>query len=66
MRSRRSRDDESEPGAPVTRPHRTRFPGIVSDARRLRCSRVHLYLVLTGARTSHRLLARYRTLKRDR
>lgn len=43
--------------------HTTRFPGIVADAKTLSVSRIHLYLVLTGQRTSHRLLADYRRLK---
>ncbi|MBP8257099.1 MAG: hypothetical protein KAX37_07210 [Opitutaceae bacterium] len=43
-------------------PYRVRFPGIVADAKRLKVSRIHLYLVLTGRRTSHRLLKRYDAL----
>jgi hypothetical protein len=39
-----------------------RFPGIVRHARQMKVSRMHLYLVLTGQRTSHRLLRRYRAL----
>ncbi|NOS70079.1 MAG: hypothetical protein HOP33_09125 [Verrucomicrobia bacterium] len=40
-----------------------KFPGIGKDAEALGVHRIHLYLVLTGARTSHRLLARYNQLK---
>lgn len=43
-------------------PTRVRFPGIVGAAKALKVSRIHLYLVLTGQRTSHRLLKRYRAL----
>lgn len=43
-------------------PHEVRFPGITRDAKALKVSRIHLYLVLTGQRTSHRLLKRYRAL----
>lgn len=39
-----------------------RFPGITDAARRLKVTRIHLYLVLSGQRTSHRLLKRYRAL----
>lgn len=50
-----------------TKAHKlVRFPGIVRDAKRLQCSRVHLYLVLSGKRTSHRLLVRYRALRKER
>lgn len=35
------------------------FPGIASDAKSLGVSRQHLYFVLTGKRTSARLLQRY-------
>lgn len=45
--------------------HTTRFPRIVADARDLGVSRIHLYLVLTGGRISHRLLADYRRLKHN-
>ena len=44
------------------KPSRVRFPGITRDAKRLNVSRIHLYLVLTGQRTSHRLLRRYQAL----
>lgn len=36
-----------------------RFPDIVAQARDLGVSRTHLYLVLTGARQSRRLMAAY-------
>ena len=39
------------------------FPGIIKDAAALEVHRIHLYLVLSGKRQSHRLLARYRALK---
>ena len=39
-----------------------RFPGIAGDARTLGVSRTHLYLVLTGARKSARLMTAYRKL----
>ena len=39
-----------------------RFPGITRAAKRLKVTRIHLYLVLSGQRTSHRLLKRYTTL----
>lgn len=44
---------------------RVRFPGIMRDAQRLKVSRIHLYLVLTGQRVSHRLLARYQALNKS-
>ena len=40
-----------------------RFPGLVSDAERLGVHRNHLYLVLSGRRSSAALLSRYHTLK---
>jgi hypothetical protein len=40
-----------------------RFPGIAGDARRLNCSRTHLYLVLAGKRSSTALLNRYNALR---
>lgn len=43
-----------------------RFPGLMAAAHTLGCHRNHLYLVLSGKRTSHRLLARYRQLKGTR
>lgn len=47
-----------------TRPKRQiKYPGLCADARRLRCSRIHLYLVLSGRRESRRLLRRYQQLK---
>ena len=39
------------------------IPGIVSDARRLGVSRMHLWAVLTGRRRSPELAARYAALK---
>ena len=45
---------------------RVKYVGIVNDARRLRCSRIHLYLVLSGKRTSHSLTRRYHALKGSR
>ena len=42
---------------------RVRFPNIVEDAAMLDVERTHLYRVLTGARPSKSLLARYRQLK---
>jgi hypothetical protein len=44
-------------------PHVTRFPGLMEHARALGVNRVHLYLVLSGQRISHRLLHRYNQLK---
>lgn len=38
------------------------FPGITRAAKRLKVTRIHLYLVLSGQRTSHRLLKRYQAL----
>jgi hypothetical protein len=40
-----------------------RFPGITRAAERLKVTRIHLYLVLSGQRTSHRLLMRYQALQ---
>jgi hypothetical protein len=40
----------------------TRFPSIVRHAAALECSRVHLFLVLIGERTSPRLLSGYKKL----
>lgn len=40
-----------------------RFPGLMNAAKALGVHRNHLYLVLSGQRTSHRLLARYHQLK---
>ena len=40
-----------------------RFPGITEAARRLKVTRIHLYLVLSGQRTSHQLLKRYQALE---
>lgn len=45
---------------------RVKHVGIVADAASLRCSRIHLYLVLSGKRTSHRLMRRYQQLKGTR
>lgn len=44
---------------------KTRFPGLVADAKALGVSRVHLWLVLTGQRQSARLTARYEVLKAE-
>lgn len=41
----------------------TRFPGLIADAEALGVHRTHLYLVLSGQRTSASLLRRYRALK---
>jgi hypothetical protein len=41
----------------------TKFQGISLDAKRLGVNRIHLWLCLTGRRTSHRLLKRYKALK---
>ncbi len=41
----------------------TVFRGITADARKLRVSRVHLWMVLTNRRESKPLLARYHALK---
>ena len=43
----------------------TRFPGIVGDAATLGVEKSHLYRVLTGARESRSLLARYKALKKE-
>ena len=43
-----------------------RFRGIVAAARELRVSREHLYRVLTGERTSKRLLSRYHALQESK
>jgi hypothetical protein len=43
-----------------------RWAGLVTDAETLGVNRIHLYLVLKGDRTSHRLLARYHQLKGTR
>jgi hypothetical protein len=40
-----------------------RFPGLVTDAERLGVHRNHLYLVLSGQRTSQKLLTKYQELK---
>lgn len=44
---------------------RVKFAGICADAQRLGVSRVHLWLVLTGARQSRVLRQRYLALKRS-
>lgn len=44
--------------------HRTQFPGITEHARKLGCSRPHLWQVLTGRRQSARLRKRYEQLMR--
>lgn len=43
---------------------RTRFAGLVADAKRLGVHRNHLYLVLSGRRQSRRLMARYKALRK--
>lgn len=47
-----------------TRRGKTRFPGIEKDAKFLGVSRVHLWSVLTGKRTSARLTKEYAALKK--
>ena len=46
-----------------TKNRRVKNVGIVADAARLGCSRIHLYLVLSGRRTSYSLIKRYEKLK---
>ncbi|MFA6962424.1 MAG: hypothetical protein WC205_16840 [Opitutaceae bacterium] len=41
-----------------------KFPGIVGAAHALGVNRTHLYLVLSGKRTSARLLKRYHALNK--
>lgn len=41
-----------------------RFPGIVRHAEVLKCHRVHLYLVLSGKRTSATTIRNYKALLR--
>ena len=53
------------PGRTQKKRGRTQFPGIVEDARSLGVSRVHLFLVLTGQRTSKGLLNRYKAFQRQ-
>lgn len=43
----------------------TKFPGITRHAEQLGCTRMHLYLVLVGARTSKKLLPAYKALLRS-
>jgi hypothetical protein len=40
-----------------------RFPGVAAAAKRLGCSKGHLWAVLAGQRVSHRLSRRYAELK---
>lgn len=47
----------------VRRESRPVFPGIVSDARRLGVSRMHLWAVLSGRRESMGLVRRYSAMK---
>lgn len=47
------------------KPARVKFPGICADAATLGVSRIHLWLVLTGARRSLTLTRRYQALKRS-
>jgi hypothetical protein len=51
---------------PLPRPRTgpARFPGITGDAKALNVSRAHLYMVLTGQRTSAALSRRYAKLHR--
>lgn len=42
-----------------------RFPGLLTAAHHLGVHRNHLYLVLTGKRTSHSLLRRYNQFKQE-
>jgi len=42
-----------------------RFPGLMTAAQTLGVHRNHLYLVLSGKRTSHSLLRRYNAWKED-
>jgi hypothetical protein len=44
--------------------HRLLYPGRIADARALGVTANHLYLILSGRRTSHSLLRRYHALKR--
>lgn len=39
-----------------------RFPGVSAAAKRLGCTRSHLWAVLAGQRTSHSLMRRYHEL----
>lgn len=42
-----------------------KYPGICEAAKALGVHRIHLYLVLSGKRQSHRLKRRYQELKRE-
>lgn len=42
-----------------------RFPGLLTAADQLGVHRNHLYLVLSGQRTSHKLMRRYQALKKE-
>lgn len=50
---------------PKPRSGPAKYPGIAGDARTLGVSRTHLYLVLTGKRTSARLMQLYRKLHKE-
>ncbi len=56
--------DAGYDGVEPTR-RRVQFPGIATHAEALGVSRQHLYYVLSGARQSPQLAARYRALLRD-
>ena len=43
-----------------------RFPGVSADAKRLGCTKQHLWLTLAGQRTSHSLMRRYLELKSNK
>ena len=45
--------------------HQVKFPGITEDAKKLGVSRPHLWMVLTGTRTSGSLTRRYHALKTE-
>lgn len=47
----------------VSAPQRVKYPNICADAEALGCSRVHLYLVLSGRRSSRSLRRRYAELQ---
>lgn len=51
-----------ETSATVKEIRSVRFPGLIRDAQELGVHRNHLYLVLTGARKSQRLLDRLTAL----
>lgn len=51
---------------PNVTPQRSRIRDICADAAALGVERTHLFRVLTGQRSSKRLLARYQALKRGK